>query len=220
MILLIFIVDILDNVKVTKSICSSVNIALSLTCYNAKSLLCFMIIQFNYLQGSYMQELILDKDVLITSKTDLKGNVLYCNKPFLDYAEYDEEEVLFKSHNIVRHEDMPKCVFRILWEHIKQGKEVFAFVKNKTKHNNFYWVFANITPNYNQHNQVIGYYSVRRKPNEAAIAVISKIYEETLRIEKTQGIDKAYNFILEYAKNANLTYNNLVLNLQRNGHVA
>ena len=179
-----------------------------------------MIIQFNYLQGGYMQELILDKDVLITSKTDLKGNVLYCNKPFLDYAEYDEEEVLFKSHNIVRHEDMPKCVFRILWEHIKQGKEVFAFVKNKTKHNNFYWVFANITPNYNQHNQVIGYYSVRRKPNEAAIAVISKIYEETLRIEKTQGIDKAYNFILEYAKNANLTYNNLVLNLQRNGHVA
>ena len=115
---------------------------------------------------------------------------------------------------------MPKCVFRILWEHIKQGKEVFAFVKNKTKHNNFYWVFANITPNYNQHNQVIGYYSVRRKPNEAAIAVISKIYEETLRIEKAQGIDKAYNFILEYAKNANLTYNNLVLNLQRNGHVA
>ncbi|TLE04669.1 PAS domain-containing protein [Helicobacter bilis] len=167
-----------------------------------------------------MQELILDKDVLITSKTDLKGNVLYCNKPFLDYAEYDEEEVLFKSHNIVRHEDMPKCVFKILWEHIKQGQEAFAFVKNKTKYNNFYWVFANVTPNYNQHNQIIGYYSVRRKANEAAIAVIDKIYKQTLQIEKTQGVNKSYNFILEYAKNANLTYNNLVLNLQRNGHVA
>ncbi len=52
MILLIFIADILDNVKVTKEHNSGVNIALSLTCYNAKSFLCFMIIQFNYLQGS------------------------------------------------------------------------------------------------------------------------------------------------------------------------
>ena len=167
-----------------------------------------------------MSELILDKDVLITSKTDLKGNVLYCNQPFLDYAEYSEEEVLFKSHNIVRHEDMPQCVFKILWEYIRQGKEVFAFVKNKTKHNNFYWVFANITPNYNQHNQVIGYYSVRRKANPQALNVISKLYEEALSIEKTQGVEKAYNFILTHAKNANMSYNNLVVNLQRNGNAA
>lgn len=143
---------------------------------------------------------------------------MYCNKSFLDYAEYSEEEILFKSHNIIRHEDMPKCVFRILWEYIRQGKEIFAFVKNKTKHNNFYWVFANITPNYNQHDKIIGYYSVRRKANEAAIAIISKIYEQTLKIEKSQGIDKGYNFIFDYAKNANLTYNNLIINLQRNGH--
>lgn len=167
-----------------------------------------------------MSELILDKDVLITSKTDLKGNVLYCNQPFLDYAEYNEEEVLFKSHNIVRHEDMPKCVFKILWEYIRQGKEVFAFVKNKTKHNNFYWVFANITPNYDQHNRVVGYYSVRRKANPQALSIISKLYEEALHIEKTQGVDRAYNFILMCAKNANISYNNLVVNLQRNGNAA
>ncbi len=167
-----------------------------------------------------MPELILNKDILITSKTDLKGNVLYCNQSFLDYAEYNEEEVLFKSHNIVRHEDMPKCVFKILWEYIRQGKEVFAFVKNKTKNNNFYWVFANITPNYNQKNQVIGYYSVRRRANPKALQVISKIYEQALRIEKTQGVDKAYSFILEHIKNTKLSYNHFIVNLQKDGDVA
>lgn len=167
-----------------------------------------------------MSELILEKDVLITSKTDLKGKVLYCNQPFLHYAEYNEEEVLFKSHNIVRHEDMPKCVFKILWEHIRQGKEVFAFVKNKTKLNNFYWVFANITPNYNQNNQTIGYYSVRRKANPQALNIIVKLYEEAKHIENTQTIDKAYEFILTQVRNANMSYNNFVVNLQRNGNVA
>lgn len=167
-----------------------------------------------------MKELILDNDVLITSKTDLKGNVIYCNQSFLDYAEYNESEVLFKSHNIVRHEDMPKCVFKLLWDYIKQGKEVFAFVKNKTKYNNFYWVFANVTANYNQNGQVIGYYSVRRKANPKALDIISKIYTEALRIERAQGVNVAYNFILTHAKNANVSYNNLIVNIQRNGNVA
>lgn len=165
-----------------------------------------------------MSELILERDVLITSKTDLKGNVVYCNQSFLDYAEYSEEEVLFKSHNIVRHEDMPKCVFKILWEQIKQGKEVFAFVKNKTKYDNFYWVFANITPNYDKNNRVIGYYSVRRKANPNALGAISSLYDKALQIEKSQGISKSYQFILEQVAAAKLSYNNLVMNLQRNGN--
>ncbi len=162
-----------------------------------------------------MSELVLEDDVLITSKTDLKGNVLYCNQSFLDYAEYVEDEVLFKSHSIVRHEDMPKCVFKILWEYIRDGKEVFAFVKNKTKYNNFYWVFANITPNYNQSNQVIGYYSVRRKANKKAIDIISSIYAEALNIEKREGVKKSYDFIMSKAYSENLSYNNLIMKLQK-----
>ncbi len=162
-----------------------------------------------------MPELKLSNDVLITSKTDLKGNVLYCNKSFLDYAEYNEDEVLFKSHNIIRHEDMPRSIFKILWEYIKDGKEVFAFVKNKTKYNNFYWVFANITPNYNQNNEIIGYYSVRRKANTKAIDTISELYYEALHIEKTQGINESYKFVLNQAHNANISYNNLIINLQK-----
>lgn len=87
------------------------------------------------------QEKILEPNTLITSKTDLKGNIIYANDDFLKYAGYKMNEILYKPHNIVRHPDMPKTVFKCLWDYIQDGKEIFAFVKNKTKQNDYYWVF-------------------------------------------------------------------------------
>jgi len=69
----------------------------------------------------------------IVSKTDLKGRITYCNQIFMDMAEYTEEELLGKAHSIIRHPEMPKAVFRYLWETIPKKEEVFAYVLNKTK---------------------------------------------------------------------------------------
>ncbi|EIE6699604.1 PAS domain S-box protein, partial [Campylobacter jejuni] len=78
-----------------------------------------------------MKEIVLSENALITSKTDLKGNIIYANNDFLKYAGYKVDELLYKSHNIVRHEEMPKTVFKYLWDYMKEGKEIFAYVKNK-----------------------------------------------------------------------------------------
>ena len=66
-----------------------------------------------------------DEDFVV-SKTDLKGRIIYCNKIFMEMAEYTEEELLGKPHSIIRHPDMPKAVFRYLWETIAKKEEVFA----------------------------------------------------------------------------------------------
>jgi PAS domain S-box-containing protein len=61
-----------------------------------------------------------------------------------------EEELLNKPHNILRHEDMPKAVFKLLWERIAEPEGIYAYVKNKTKNGDYYWVFAYVTPSFDR----------------------------------------------------------------------
>ncbi|HEF1503465.1 TPA: PAS domain-containing protein [Campylobacter coli] len=161
-----------------------------------------------------MEEIFLAKDALITSKTDLKGNIIYANNDFLKYAGYKVDELLYKSHNIVRHEDMPRTVFKCLWDYIQKGDEIFAFVKNKAKDGNFYWVFANVTPSIDINNNIIGYYSVRRMPNKSAISTIESLYSDLLRAEQQQGLNKGVEMLKNFCKDADKTYNELIFSLQ------
>jgi PAS domain S-box-containing protein len=70
-----------------------------------------------------------DQDFIV-SKTDLKGRITYCNRVFIEFAGYDEHELMGEQHNIVRHPDMPRGVFKYLWDTLAQKKEVFAYVLN------------------------------------------------------------------------------------------
>ena len=70
-------------------------------------------------------------DDFIVSKTDLKGRITYANKIFKEFSGFEEHEYLGKQHNVIRHPDMPRCVFKLLWDHIQGGKEIFAFVKKR-----------------------------------------------------------------------------------------
>lgn len=160
-----------------------------------------------------MSEIIVENDTLITSKTDLKGNIIYANKDFCKYAEYDMEEILYKPHNIIRHEDMPRCVFKLLWDYIRGGKEVFAFIKNKTKKGNFYWVFANVTPTFDARGATIDYYSVRRAPRREVLAMMEEIYSRLLAVEKSglkAGSEALHATIAAYG----IEYNEFIYRLQ------
>lgn len=123
----------------------------------------------------------------IVSKTDLKGRITYANRIFMQIAGYDERELLGRQHNIVRHPDMPRGVYRLLWQTIEGGDECFAYVKNLCKGGDFYWVFATITVDYDRDGRPAGYYSVRRQPSRAALAAIEPVYREMLEIERRAG---------------------------------
>lgn len=134
----------------------------------------------------------------------------------MQYACYKENELLNKPHNIIRHKDMPKTVFKLLWDYIENKKEIFAFVKNRNKNGDFYWVFANISPSYNLEGKLIGYYSVRRKPNPNAIKIISEIYTKMLEIEKIDGMQGGVKMIENLCTQTKKSYNQIIFDMQLN----
>jgi PAS domain S-box-containing protein len=159
-------------------------------------------------------EHVMKEDDFIISKTDAKGKITYCNEIFMDMAAMTEEELLGKPHSIVRHPDMPKTIFKLLWEQIKEEKEIFAYVKNLSKDGSYYWVFANVTPSYDDRGNVIGYYSVRIKPKESALAVIKPLYETLLGVESTSGIDAATKHLHKLLEEKGVNYDEFVITLQ------
>ncbi|MDA3966729.1 PAS domain-containing protein [Helicobacter sp. WB40] len=163
------------------------------------------------------KEMFLADDTLITSKTDLKGRVTYGNSDFIDYGEYKENEFLNKPHNIIRHNNMPKIAFKALWDTLKEGKEFFAFVCNKSKHNKIYWVFANVTPSLDNDGNIVGYYSVRRRPSKAGVETMNNLYSKLLDIERTQGLQASSKFVENLLKEHNMSWNELMICLQNQG---
>jgi PAS domain S-box-containing protein len=133
----------------------------------------------------------LKEDDFIVSKTDPTGRITYCNRVFMDIAGYREKELLGVQHNIIRHPDMPRAAFSLMWDIIKGGNEFFAYVKNMSKDGGFYWVFANVTPSYSPSGELVGYYSVRRRPSERAIAIVEPIYAEMLAAEQRVSANEA-----------------------------
>jgi len=133
-------------------------------------------------------ELVLEKGERIISKTDKDGFITYVNQEFLKYSEYKEEELLGANHNIVRHPDMPRVGFRLLWVKTYNSLEVNLFVKNRTKKGNHYWVYATASPIYDQKSGAIkGYISIRKKANEDAVRQIEDVYKKLNEVERAEG---------------------------------
>ena len=86
----------------------------------------------------------LPEDVFIVSKSDLEGNVTYCNRALMNVSGYSEPELLGKQHSQLRHPDMPRSMFKLMWEEISAGNEYFVYVKNLCKNGDHYWVFDNV----------------------------------------------------------------------------
>lgn len=123
-------------------------------------------------------------DEIIVSKTDLKGRILYANEVFCRVGLYQEHELIGQPHSIVRHPDMPRAVFQLLWQTISSGHEIFAYVKNMAKNGDYYWVFAHVTPSFDSHGKIDGYHSNRRKPDRAALDRIIPFYAKLLAEEQ------------------------------------
>lgn len=135
-------------------------------------------------------EYLLKQDDLIVTKTDLKGNITYTNEYFLNISVLEEKDTLNQPHNLIRHPDMPKAVFRLLWSTLKQGDEFFGIIKNLSTDGSFYWVFANITPSFDELGKTIGYFSVRRQANKALVKIVSNLYQKMVQEEKRHKDDK------------------------------
>lgn len=164
-------------------------------------------------------EVYFNKDDIIVSKTDLKGNLTYANKTFCDIAGYTEREVIGQPHSMIRHPDMPRAVFKLLWDTLGEGRELFAYVKNMTKKGDHYWVFAHVTPSFDASNRVIGFHSNRRVPDRKVLdGSIIPLYARLLREEQNhrngkEALAASWSQLTEFVKSRNMGYDELVFSL-------
>jgi len=124
------------------------------------------------------------EDQIIVSKTDLKGRLTYVNDVFVDISGYPESDLIGQPHSVIRHPEMPRSVFKLLWDTISSGEELFAYVKNLSADGSHYWVLAHVTPTLDGSGAVLGYHSNRRTASRDALAVIEPLYGELLREER------------------------------------
>lgn len=132
-------------------------------------------------------ELVMREDDFIVSKTDTKGVITYCNEIFMEFAKYNEDDLLGQQHNIIRHPEMPRIIFKLLWDTVQDRREINAYVKNMASDGSYYWVFANVTPVIDDAGTVQGYYSVRRKPDQQKLEKVKSLYTTLLNEEKKYG---------------------------------
>jgi PAS domain S-box-containing protein len=156
---------------------------------------------------------------IIVSKTDPTGNLTYCNDVFIKVSGYTEAELLGQPHSLVRHPDMPRCVFKVLWQTIEAGQEIFAYVLNMSKAGDGYWVFAHVTPTFDEDEQIVGYHSNRRCPDRSQIEAIAPIYqallaEERLHEGKAAQIAASTVMLRQMLRERHLTWEQFVFSLR------
>lgn len=162
-------------------------------------------------------ERVMRQEDVIISKTDLRGVITYCNDIFVDYAGYSEGELYGAPHSIIRHPDMPRAVFKLLWREIQAGREIFAFVKNLSRDGRHYWVFAQVIPEVSK-GKVLGYFSFRRCPHRRAVTSMDALYRkmraEEERLGGNAGMEASFKMLQDALKGMGKSYAELVFELQ------
>lgn len=157
-------------------------------------------------------------DEIIVTKTDLKGRITYANDVFLRVSAYTEGQALGQPHSIIRHPDMPRCVFQLLWDTIQARQEIFAYVLNLAGDGAHYWVLAHVTPSLGAGGQVVGYHSSRRVPTKRAVDEIRPIYAllratESQRPRPVDALAASMAQMGEFLAGRGLTYDQFVWSL-------
>ena len=157
-------------------------------------------------------------DEIIVSKTDLKGRIIYANEVFLRMAGYAEGEIIGQPHSIIRHPDMPRCVFKLLWDTVQSGNEIFAYVVNRSKNGDHYWVLAHVTPTFDGQGNIVSYHSNRRSPRPESVAKAEALYAELLNIEaahqdRKQGMEAGFKALVDKLQALGVPYDEFVFAL-------
>lgn len=155
-----------------------------------------------------------DKTKTIVSKTDVFGTILYANDVFSNTCEYSTIELVGEPHNIIRHPDMPKVAFKVLWDALKKGENFHAIVKNLTRTGRYYWVITDFTIEKDEEGKITGYTARRKAVPDGVVKKIEPIYKTLLDIEKLKG-EKASEMYFEAYLNEEVgkSYNEFVVDL-------
>lgn len=159
-----------------------------------------------------------NKTKVLLSKTDTKGTILYANEAFIDVSGYDEYELIGQPHNVIRHPDMPKVIFKFLWDSIKAKQNIHAIIKNMSKTGRYYWVITDFKIIADSDGEVAGFFGTRKSVSEEIVTkFIEPLYKKLLHIEEVSGLSASEDYLTGFLEERNKTYMEYVNHLVATG---
>ena len=153
----------------------------------------------------------------IVSKTDPQGFIEYGNDYFVEICGYTEAELIGQPHSIIRHPDMPKVVFKLMWDRINKAQNIMAVVKNLAKDGSYYWVVTEFEPKVDPiTNEIISHTAFRKAAPQKAIDTMIPIYKKLIEIEETGGMEASEKYLHGFLEDKHTTYDAFIDDLVGN----
>jgi PAS domain S-box-containing protein len=156
------------------------------------------------------EEIVINDEEVLISVTDPKGIITEANEVFCKVAGYSKEELIGSPHNCIRHPDMPRIMFKIVWDHIKDRENVMAVVKNLAKDGRYYWIVTDFVTQVDADRKIINYTAYRRPISDKVKEAIIPLYEALTAIEKIEGMEASEKFLMNYFEKRGLTYDDMI----------
>jgi len=153
------------------------------------------------------EEIIFSKKKFIVSKTDIEGNIIFVNQKFCDITGYKCEELVGEPHSVIRHPDMPKAIFYMMWKSLLAGMEISAIMKNVAKSGKYYWVISDFSMKRDSYGKLKTFSSFSRHAPNHVIESIQELYEMMNRCERKGGIKGSLGYLETFLEEKNLSYN-------------
>jgi len=160
-------------------------------------------------------EIKLDSKKMIVSKTDVTGKIIYGNEYFCELSGYKESELISSPHSILRHPDMPRAVFKLMWDHLNSGRNIMAVVKNMSKNGNYYWVTTDFDIRRDSLGNIQHYVAFRQAAPKQVVEVMEKLYVKLLAIEKEHDIKASMAYLDAYLEEKNMNYDQFIEQLAK-----
>ena len=156
------------------------------------------------------EEIIIPENEVLISVTDPKGIITDANEIFAKISGYTAEELIGTSHNVIRHPDMPKTMFKIVWDRIIDKENVMAVIKNLAKDGKYYWVVTDFVTRVDADRNIINYTAYRRPVHDNVKNAVIPLYKALCAIEEVAGMDAAEKFLNDYFEERNTKYDDMV----------
>jgi len=153
------------------------------------------------------KEIKMKSNEVIFTKTDLSGRILFGNDVFEKMSGLKKEQYIGKPHSIIRHQDMPKAIFKIMWDAIQKGEDLIAIIKNTTVDGNYYWVATHFEVERDDNGKPIAYEAIRIPVSNKAKKEMEVFYKELRSIERMKGVEASEKYIQDFLFIKNITFN-------------
>ena len=155
-----------------------------------------------------------DKSKVLISETDVAGTITKVNDVFCNVSHYSESELIGQTHNLIRHPDMPRLVFKLLWDNLKIGNNFVGVIKNLAKTGEYYWVVTDFEMRRDGMGNITHYIGRRKAVPQGAIDnYLAPFYESLLKMEKIGGVELSSRFFKNYLSKQGKDYIDFVISV-------